>query len=117
MKTVTSKEELKDALKNKENEIHVVGEYAKTIQKRLANKKKIKWAGVGIIAASLVAIPFVGGAAAIPVMGLTAGAEGVALTGVELAMVLGAGTFLGALFIFKGYTIEIGDGKVVFKKK
>ncbi len=114
MRIVRTKEELKKAIKEGEHQIMVEGEYSKVLQKKLENKKKIGLAGVGIALLGIIAIPFTGGASAIPVVGLTVGT--VTVTVAELALILGFG--LSAIAMVKGYThIEVTPEGIRIEKK
>lgn len=120
MKTVYTKDELKTALKAKEEHIIVQGELAKQIERRAKLKKRGVIAGVGLVVVGAALIPFTGGASA-PIIGTgfttTVGSVTITMTAAELAMILGAGTAISMTAILKGYNINIGDNKVELKKK
>ena len=108
MKTVYTEQELREAIKAKEQRILIKGSLAETIRTR----KKAKTAGkVGLLCtavAAAAAAPFTGGAT-IPVMGLSVAgltAGTLTISTVELAII--CGFTLGMTSILKGY------GKVKF---
>lgn len=117
MRTVTTKEELAEALKKKEP-IRVTGPLAEKLKRQAKTRKAAKIGGIVTIAASIAAIPFTGGASA---AGVAAGAAAVAgatisLTAAELAILLG-----GAVAIYgisKGCKITLQkDGSVIVEPK
>lgn len=110
MVTVTSKEELEKALRNKEEEILVEGEMAK----KIAKKAKIKKGGLIVgglsILTGVVLLPFTGGGSVFAIaQGLTAG--GVAISTTEIFV--GAGILLSAssLLLLNKYEIIIDISK------
>lgn len=110
MKTVRTEQELKRLLEAGEKDIKVEGEYAKKIIKRARTKKAIKWGGIGMIVLGIAALPFTGGGSIGAVMhGLTVttGGTTVVLGIGEVAMLLGATTFVASLAILKGYSVDI----------
>lgn len=120
MITVTTKEELKKALTNKEPEIEVVGSLAKKIIRQQKIKKGCAWGGVGIGVASLAAAPLTGGlslfgfsAAATTTAGSLSAAEIITL--IAIVGVIGV-SFVGAL---KGYNMEIDikNARIKLEKK
>lgn len=119
MKTIGTKEELKNALENKEKEILCVGKVAKAIRR----KKKVKMAakiggiatfigGTAAIVGGIAAAPFTGG---VSLTGAVAGASAIAgagaaltistitLSTTELAII--CGTCLASLAIYKHYDV------------
>ena len=139
---VTNKEELENAVKEKQQNIVIVGEMAQIFIKSFEKKRKLKKAakitaitGCGVsalaIAAGIILAPATGGASAVltvPAMAhafATVGAVEVSLTTAEvvaicgvLAAALGCGTFL-LKDIFKHYDIKIksGETEVVLNRK
>jgi hypothetical protein len=110
MVTVTTKEELEKALKNKENEIFVEGEMAKKIIRKQKVKKGALITGGASVLAGLALLPFTGGASTIAIAhGLTVGAVTISTTEVFV----GAGLILSAssLLLLKNYTIEFESNK------
>lgn len=125
MVTVTTKEELELALKNKEAKILVKGDLAKVMRKKKKINKAAIITGAGIILAGVALIPFTGGASIVPtVMGFTATTvEGgaIALSTAEVAILsgvaaLGLGTI--SLALLKEYSFEYTpDGGVKLTHK
>lgn len=83
MVTVSTKNQLKRALENKEPRIEIVGELAQEIQKKSKHKRTIKVVGAALMAGSAAAAPFTAGAS---LPGVVAGAA--ALSGVEVIALL-----------------------------
>lgn len=83
MVTVSTKNQLKRALENKEPRIEIVGELAQEIQKKSKHKRTIKVVGAALMAGSAAAAPFTAGAT---LPGVVAGA--VALNGFEVIAIL-----------------------------
>lgn len=119
MITVYTKDELRKALKAKEKNIIVKGEFARTIRGKANKQKTMKKVGIGTAAigvAALIAAPFTAGTSLVPgatVIGLTATVGGATLTisAAELAILCGVGlAFAG---ILKGYNVKFNsDGSV-----
>lgn len=113
MTTVTTKEELEQALKNKEASILVKGELAAAMRKKKRRKKTAIFCGAGLVLAGVALIPFTGGASLTASgIGLTVAAGGttVAATTAEVAIFAGVAALgLGAvsLALLKNYTFEI----------
>lgn len=119
MVTVCTKEGLQQALKNRESQIRVTGELAKSMRKKSKIKKGAKIGGVLMIIGGIVSIPFTGGASAgVSVYGLTAAATATAITAgsisitaTELAIL--CGFVLGMAGILMGAKVEFHpDGTV-----
>lgn len=108
MITVTTKEELKLALKQKEKRIVVKGDLANKMRKRARTSKFISAA---VALAAIVAIPFTGGSSA---AGLIVGK--VTISTAELAILVGGGIIIIALL--KGYNkIKFEkDGSVIIER-
>ena len=113
MVTVTTKEEFKLALKNKEANILIKGDLAKKLHRKKKIKKTAILSGAGILLAGVALMPFTGGASLpaslIGFTATTAGGTTVVLSTAEFAMlsgvaVLGLGTVYMALL--KDYTFE-----------
>lgn len=103
---VRTEQELKAALKAKEPTIVATGPLAEKMHRRTKTKKAAKIAGIALIAASAVAIPFTFGASA---AGIAAGAAGLTIgtltmTTAELAIICGFA--LGTFGIYKGSKVE-----------
>ena len=110
MVTITTKEELEKALKNKEEEILIEGEIAKRIVRKKNIKKGAMITGGASIVAGLVLLPFTGGGSAIAIAhGLTAG--GITISTTEIFV--GAGLLLSAssLLLLKNYEVEFESNK------
>lgn len=108
MRVVTTKEELKLALKQKEQRIIVKGDLAVKMKRKAKTSKLIS---VAVAVAAIAAIPFTGGASAV---GFVAGP--VTISTVELAILVGGSIVFIALF--KGYNkIKFEkDGSVIIEK-
>lgn len=125
MVTVTTKEELENALKNNEATILVTGDLARVMQKKKKIKKAAMISGAGMILAGVALIPFTGGASiTATAMGFSvATAEGttIAASTAELAILSGlAALGLGAIYIslLKEYSFEYTpDGGVKLTHK
>lgn len=139
---VTNKEELENAVKEKQQNIVIVGEMAQIFIKSFEKKRKLKKAakitaitGCGVsavtIAAGIILAPATGGASAVltvPAMAhafAAVGAAEVSLTTAEvvvicgvLATALGCGTLV-LKDMFKHYDIKIksGETEVVLNRK
>lgn len=119
MITVYNKQELQEALKNKEQKIRVEGSYANELAQKIHRKKKVSKAvmvGEAVVAlGGLAAAPFTGGTslagsvAGMAAMGITAGA--VTLTTAQLALILGVSASLLGYAIHKKYKITIKRDK------
>lgn len=121
MKTVSTKEELKRAIENKQFPIKCVGEIGQQLIKRKKRSKAAKITGAALLVGGIAAIPFTGGASAAgaaagaSAMGLTiagAGAGAIAtISAAELAILLGGGIAL--VGILKGRKVRLKrDGSV-----
>ena len=126
-KIVTNKEQLKDAIKNKEKAIIIDDE---ELAKKVLNFKKIKgltkWSLVGLTAATVTGLalaPFTGGysAVAFPAGAYSLVAGGTTISTAALAtigglLVLGSATLYS---IYNGYDVELDVKKrtVVMRKK
>lgn len=125
MKTISTKNELRNAIENKLFPIKCVGEIGRQLTKKKKAAKKAKIAGLAMIAAGIAAIPFTGGASAAGVasgmgaMGLTAtgltiGGGTVAITTAELAILVGGSA--AVLGILKGRKVRLqSDGSVIIE--
>lgn len=120
--TVTTKNELDEALKNKNvNRIRVEGPLANEMRAKAKKQKIIRRgsliAGSLITAGALIAAPFtagtslIAGAAGLTATALTVGT--VTMTATELAMLIGGGLGLATLAMKHGYKIKFNpDGTV-----
>lgn len=120
MVTVSTKEGLQQALKNRESQIKVTGELAKSMRKKSKIKKGTKIGGALLIIGGIVAIPFTGGASSgLVVAGATATAltiGTVSITAAELAIL--CGFVLGMTGILMGAEVEFHpDGTVTIKPR
>lgn len=107
MRTVSTKTELKEALKARERKIIVTGDLAAQMRKKTKVKKAAKIGGLVLIIGGTIAIPFtVGASAAAVAMGLTVGT--VTLSTVELAIL--CGFTLGLLGVLTGAKVTFGPG-------
>ncbi len=96
MVTVTTKDELEIALKNKEKEILVEGEMANKILRKKKLKKGSLIVGGASILGGIALLPFTGGASAIAIaQGLTIG--GITISTAEV--IIGAGVVLSTASI------------------
>lgn len=125
MVTVTTKEELELALKNKEAYILIKGDLAKLIKKKRKIKKTAMLTSVALLAVGVALIPFTGGSSMLPTMGFvytSAAGSVLSISAGEFAMIsgilaLGLGTVCVALL--KEYSFEYtsdGDIKLTHKK-
>jgi NCAIR mutase (PurE)-related protein len=125
MVTVTTKEELELALKNKEANILVKGDLAKVMQKKKKIKKAAMFSGAGMILAGVALIPFTGGASITATMSgfsiMTAAGTTIAASTAEVAILSGlAALGLGSICIalLKEYSFEYTpDGGVKLTHK
>lgn len=125
MVTVTTKEELKLALKNKETNILVKGDLAKVMQKKRKIKKTAIISGAGMILAGVALIPFTGGASITATVSgfsvATAAGTTIAASTAEVAILSGlAALGLGTICIslLKEYSFEYTpDGGVKLTHK
>lgn len=122
MVRVSTKEDLKRAIENKESEIILEGALAEKIIKK---KKLGKYAMIGgalLAVAGAIALPFTGGASTPAVVsGLTlttAAGTIIEISTAELLAILGAGTVVGSSVVgtvgyalYKSYSIEVATGK------
>lgn len=120
MITISTKEELKNALERKETQIIATGELAKSMRRRSKVRKGTAIGGAALVIAGIVAIPFTGGASAgLTAMGLTATAltiGTVTISTAELAILCGftlglAGLLTGARVTFNS------DGSVTIEPR
>lgn len=116
MITVSTKEGFQRALDNKEPQILVTGELAKSMRKRAKVKKASKVGAAALIIGGIIAIPFTGGASAgATALGLTATAltvGTVTISTAELAIL--CGTVIAVTGILKGAKVEFRpDGTVI----
>ena len=126
MVTVYTKEELAKAIENKTTKILCKGDVANEITKEFLNKRNRNWlgtiAGLAMIAAGTVALPFTGGMSA---AGIAAGA-GIAAIAARAGLKLGpvemsptelaiiCGTIIAVLAILKGMRVTFKpDGSVI----
>ena len=125
MVTVTTKEELEKALKNKEAKIVIQGELAnefvKKLEKKKTAKKGVMIGGICTTALGLALLPFSFGASSgIVASGLTVtiGGATVVLTTAEVAIVMGTLGVVVSLAILRDYTVEVkSDGTVTMTRK
>ena len=121
MKTVYTKEQLEETLKNGETAL-VKGSLASEIRKKYETRKKVRKStaitGGAIAIAGLVAAPFTGGtslvgsAVALGAMGLTIGTITISIG--ELALLLGAS--LAAYGIYKNCKVKFNmDGSITIE--
>lgn len=113
MVTVSTKEGLQQALKNRESQISVTGELAKSMRKKAMIKKGTKIGGALMFIGGIVAVPFTGGASAgLAIAGATALTVGtISITAAELAIL--CGFVLGMTGILMGAKVEFhSDGTV-----
>ncbi len=114
MITVSTKQELENAISNNVPTIKVVGSFAETLVKKTNRRKKGKGAAIaiGILGIGcLIAAPFTGGLTLLG-EGLVAGATigSITLSTTELAII--CGTALCAVALAKGY-----NAKVIYRKE
>ena len=125
MVTVTTKEELELALKNKETNILVKGDLAKVMQKKRKIKKTAIISGAGMMLAGVALIPFTGGASITATVSgfsvATAAGTTIAASTAEVAILSGlAALGLGTICIslLKEYSFEYTpDGGVKLTHK
>lgn len=120
MITVSTKEELKRALENKEKQIKVTGELAETMRRKSKVRKASKFGAAALIIGGIIAIPFTGGASSgvtamgLAMTGLTVGT--VTISAAELAIL--CGFVLGMTGILSGAKIKFcSDGTVEVEPK
>lgn len=116
MISVSTKDGFKRALENKESQILVTGELARSMRRRSKVKKTSKIGAAALVLGGIVAIPFTGGASAgLTAMGLTAAALTVGTVTIsvgELAIL--CGFVIGMTAVLKGAKVEFrSDGTVV----
>lgn len=102
MRIVSTKNQFKKALEDKEREIQITGELAEEIQKIAKHKTGVKIAGALLLGGSLAAAPMTGGAT---LPGAVAGA--VAISGAQIIAILLI-IFAGSIPIMamiKGYDV------------
>ena len=126
MVTVYTKEELAKAIENKTSKILCKGDVANEITKEFLDKRKKNrlgtLAGIAMIAAGTVALPFTGGMSAV---GIVAGAgsaaiyarAGLKLGPIEMSpgeLAIICGTIIAVLAILKGMRVTFKpDGSVI----
>ena len=130
MVTVYTKEELAKAIENKTPKILCKGDVANEITKEFRNKRNRNWlgtfAGLAMIAAGTVALPFTGGISA---AGIAAGA-GIAAIAARAGLKLGpiemspgelaiiCGTIIAVVAILRGARVTFNkDGSVIVEPK
>ena len=109
---VSSKEELKTAIKRKEPYIEVQGDLAKKM-KWMGKLSSVKIAAIALLT-SLAAVP---GGGVLTVSALTAGGvveAAEANVAIYVISILGIATIIG---IFRGYNVEVETGKVSLRLK
>ena len=110
---VSSKEELKTAIKRKEPYIEVQGDLAKKM-KWMGKLSSVKIAAIIALLTSLAAVP---GGGVLTVSALTAGGvveAAEANVAIYVISILGIATIIG---IFRGYNVEVETGKVSLRLK
>ena len=110
---VSSKEELKTAIKRKEPYIEVQGDLAKKM-KWMGKLSSVKIAAIIALLTSLAAVP---GGGVLTVSALTAGGvveAAEANVAIYVISILGIATIIG---IFRGYNVEVETGKVSLRHK
>ena len=119
MITVTTKKELKQALKRNEQHIVVEGELADKIKKMKQLEKGAKITSGLLVLAGIALIPFTGGSSAIPAIGFTATEGGLTLSLVEVLAIVGVLGLTLTIALSKNYDIKIskGDTKIEFIHK
>lgn len=124
MVTVTTKEELETALKNKEAKIVIQGEIANEFVKKYEKRKKAKKGamigGIGLTALGLVLLPFSFGASSgVVASGLTAtiGGATVVMTTAEVAIVMGVLGVGVSTALLKNYEVVVGKDYVEMTNK
>ena len=130
MVTVYTKEELAKAIENKTPKILCKGDVANEITKEFLNKRNRNWlgtfAGLAMIAAGTVALPFTGGMSA---AGIAAG-TGIAAIAARAGLKLGpieisptelaiiCGTIIAVVAILRGARVTFNkDGSVIVEPK
>ena len=106
---VSSKEELKTAIKRKEPYIEVQGDLAKKM-KWMGKLSSVKIAAIIALLTSLAAVP---GGGVLTVSALTAGGvveAAEANVAIYVISILGIATIIG---IFRGYNVEVETGKII----
>lgn len=104
MITVSTKEDLKRALENKEKQIKVTGKLAETMRRKSKVRKASKFGAAALIIGGIIAIPFTGGASSrvtamgLAMTGLTVGT--VTISTAELAIL--CGFIIGMTGLLKG---------------
>ena len=110
---VSSKEELKTAIKRKEPYIEVQGDLAKKM-KWMGKLSSVKIAAIIALLTSLAAVP---GGGVLTVSALTAGGvveAAEANVAIYVISILGIATIIG---ILRGYNVEVETGKVSLRLK
>lgn len=120
MITVSTKEDLKRALENKEKQIKVTGKLAETMRRKSKVRKASKFGAAALIIGGIIAIPFTGGASSrvtamgLAMTGLTVGT--VTISTAELAIL--CGFIIGMTGLLKGAKIKFcSDGTVEVEPK
>ena len=113
--TVSTKEQLKAAIERKEFPIRCVGKAAEMLIKKKKKAKRVKIAGVLVALAGIAALPFTAGMSSTAVAaGLTIGGGGIAISTVELAILVGGG--VAVLGVLKGRKVKLNaDGSVLIE--
>ena len=115
MVTVTTKDELENALKSKEPEILIKGEMAAKIKRKHKLKRGALIGGIATTAAGIILLPFTGGGSSGLVahgLTVTAGTVTVTMTAGELAILLGFASTVTSIALLKGYALQV-DGNIV----
>lgn len=108
MRTVRTKEELKQAIDAKEKCIDVVGELAKEISKAQKRKKGAKIGAGAALLASIAAAPLTGGTSLIAAGAVATGAAATAVSASTVVLVaIAAATGLSLVGLKKDYNVEI----------
>lgn len=124
MITVSTKEDLKRALENKEKQIKVTGKLAETMRRKSKVRKASKFGAAALIIGGIIAIPFTGGASSgvtamdLAMTGLTVGTTvgTVTISTAELAIL--CGFIIGMTGLLKGAKIKFcSDGTVEVEPK
>ena len=108
---VSSKEELKTAIKRKEPYIEVQGDLAKKM-KWMGKLSSVKIAAIIALLTSLAAVPGGGVLTALTAGGVVEAAE--VNVAIYVISILGIATIIG---IFRGYNVEVETGKVSLRLK
>lgn len=108
MTTVTTKAELKKAIKNKQYPILCTGEIAQKLIKTKIRTMRLIKIGITIALIGLCLLPFTfGTSTGLTIAGLTLGGGAVVISIVELCIILGVLSGLSIFAILKGKNIKI----------